>query len=414
MARKTDNGEKGIYDQSCSEVQMMSPLSYDSHVKEIYGKYNFMSMTSFSSRTTLLSRGEKEYMFFLFCQYRASAQRSCFEEVGREKRQVMINNPNSPTQGIPHSGFPPSPPSNPRRNLWVWIIGTVAVVLIVGTIAVFALTRTGANSSSQTSTQATATVASNTPTATSATPTTTSGSTGGSTGSSGGAVIAPSQAITTVSLYYADINAKNYQSAYTRWGSHYRSSTSYQTFSQGFANTQGDSLQLGTATQLSDGTVKVPVTVVATISSTGSLTVNTYQGYYIVGTEGGQIRLLNASLQLTNSNKNSVMRAVSLLEQYYADLNNKDYSNAYSIWGRAYQKSTSSYQFAKGFDNTKSVSININSEGVTLLNDGTVRVPLTITSVNTSGSETVSHPYQGYYIVGMENEVWHLLSANIH
>ena len=326
----------------------------------------------------------------------------------------MINNSNSPTEGIPNSGFPPPPPSNPRRNVWFWIIGIVAVVLIIGTITVFALTRTGTNTSSQNSTQATATTTGNTPTATSATPTTTSGSSGGSTGNSGGAVIAPSQSIMTVSLYYADINAKNYQSAYTRWGSHYRSSTSYQTFSQGFANTQRDSLQLGVASRLSDGTVKVPVTVVATVSSTGSITVNTYQGYYIVGIEDGQPRLLNASLQLTNSNKNSVMRAVSLIEQYYADINNKDYSDAYSIWGSAYHKSTSSYQFAKGFDNTKNVSININSEGTTILNDGSVRVPLTITSINTSGSGTVSHTYQGYYIVGMENEVWHLLSANIH
>jgi hypothetical protein len=330
----------------------------------------------------------------------------------------MINDPNSPTQGILNSGFLPPSPGNPRRNWWAWIIGLVAVVLIVGTIVIFAFTRTGKNSQSQANTQVTATTASNTPTATSATPAPTSGSTGssgGSTGSSsGGAVIAPSQAITTVNLYYADINSKNYQSAYTRWGSRYRSSISYQTFLQGFANTLRDSLQLGVATQLSDGTVKVPVTVVATVSSTGSLTVNTYQGYYIVGIEGDQSQLLNASLQLTNSNKNSVKRAVSLLEQYYADINNKDYSDAYSIWGSAYHKSTSSYQFAIGFANTRSVSISISSEGATILSDGMVRVPLTITSVNTSGTGTVSHTYQGYYIVGMENEVWHLLSANIH
>lgn len=329
----------------------------------------------------------------------------------------MINNPNSPTQSNPNSGFPPPPSRASRRNLWVWIIGIVAVVLIIGTAAVFAFTRTGTNSSSQTSTQATATVASNTPTTTSAAPTTASGSTGssgGTTGSSGGTSFTLSQATTTVTLYYTDINSKNYSSAYTRWGSNYRSLTSYQTFAQGFANTQKDSLQLGGATQLSDGTVKVPVTVIATGSSAGSLTVNTYQGYYIVGLEDRQPRLLNANLQLINSNKQSVKRAVSLLEQYYADINNKDYSDAYSIWGSAYQKSTSSYQFAKGFDNTKSVSININSEGATILNDGTVRVPLTITSINISSSGTVSHTYQGYYIVGMENQVWHLLSANIH
>ena len=141
---------------------------------------------------------------------------------------------------------------------------------------------------------------------------------------------------------------------------------------------------------------------------------NTYQGYYIVGTEGGQPRLLNANLQLTNSSKESVKRAVSLLEQYYADINARDFNDAYNIWGSSYRKSTSSYQFAKGFDYTRSVSIAINSKGVTLLNDGTVKVPLTITSINTGGSGTVTHTYQGYYNVGIENEVWHLLSANIH
>ena len=152
----------------------------------------------------------------------------------------------------------------------------------------------------------------------------------------------------------------------------------------------------------------------ATVSSSGSSIVNTYQGYYIVGLEGGQTQLLTANLQLVNSSKDSMRRAVSLLEQYYADINAQAYSDAYNIWGSAYHKSTSSYQFVKGFDNTKSVSININSEGVILLNDGTVRVPLMITAINNSGSGNVTHTYQGYYIVGMESGVWHLLSANIH
>ena len=65
---------------------MTFPLSYGSHEKEICGKYNFIGMTSLPSRTTLLSKGEKEYIFSLFCQYRASAQRARLEEVSREKR----------------------------------------------------------------------------------------------------------------------------------------------------------------------------------------------------------------------------------------------------------------------------------------------------------------------------------------
>ncbi len=323
----------------------------------------------------------------------------------------MINNPNSPIQDTSNNtNFSPSPPNSPRHTLWFWSIGAVAAVLIISTVGIFAFTRQSTNSSSQTEAQATAT-ATNAP---SITPTTTSDSTGGSTGSSGGSVITVSRSRATVSLYYEDINAKNYQSAYNQWGRGYRNETSYQTFAQGFAATQRDSLQQGTATQRADGTVKVQVTVTATVSSSSSSTINTYQGYYIVGLEAGQPRLLTANLQLTNSNKDSVKRAVSLIEQYYDDINAKDYSDAYAIWGSAYHKSTSSYQFAKGFDNTQSVSIHIHFESVTILGDGTVGVPLTITSVDMSNSGTIYHTYQGFYIIGMENEVWHLLSATIH
>ncbi len=86
----------------------------------------------------------------------------------------MINDPNSPTQGILNSGFPPQSPDNLRHNRWAWIIGLVAVVLIVGTTVIFALTRTGTNTQSQANTQATATTTNNTPIATSATPAPTS------------------------------------------------------------------------------------------------------------------------------------------------------------------------------------------------------------------------------------------------
>ena len=95
----------------------------------------------------------------------------------------MIDNSHSPRQDTANTtNFSPSPPNSPRHTLWLWIIGAVAVVLVISTISIFAFTRQSASSSSQTGAQTTAT-ATNAP---SITPTTTSASTGGSTGSSSG------------------------------------------------------------------------------------------------------------------------------------------------------------------------------------------------------------------------------------
>ena len=83
------------------------------------------------------------------------------------------------------------------------------------------------------------------------------------------------------------------------------------------------------------------------------------------------------------------------------------------MWGMAYRRTTSYQQFVAGFATTQSVSISIAYAGVTVLPDGSVKVPLTIHSVNMTSSGTVQHTYQGYYTVGIEVDSWHLLSASI-
>jgi hypothetical protein len=60
------------------------------------------------------------------------------------------------------------------------------------------------------------------------------------------------------------------------------------------------------------------------------------------------------------------------------------------------------------------VAIAIPFGDVTVLNDGSVQVPLTITSLDKAKGGTVKHTFLGYYIVGTEGTTWQLFSANVH
>ena len=95
-----------------------------------------------------------------------------------------------------------------------------------------------------------------------------------------------------VQNYYADINKKDYQSAYNLLGSSFQNQQSYASFSSGYAHTQHDGLTIQQATAQSDGTVRVDITVDATEDS-GQ---RTFTGYDIVGMENGQWKILSGHL----------------------------------------------------------------------------------------------------------------------
>jgi len=105
------------------------------------------------------------------------------------------------------------------------------------------------------------------------------------------------QAKGVVQQYYADINNKNYQEAYSlwKWGAN---APSFATFKRGYANTEYDALTISNATQLGDGTVKVALTIVATERVAGRVQYHTYNGYYIVGQDGGTWKILRGVLNL--------------------------------------------------------------------------------------------------------------------
>ena len=113
------------------------------------------------------------------------------------------------------------------------------------------------------------------------------------------ATLTPQQAAQTlITKYYADIDNKDYQSAYNLWGSDYQSKNPYQQFMNGFSNTLHDDVTLQSSAVNTDGTIQQNITLsVQQQDSNGNVTVQGYYGYYIVGQENGQWKLITANIQ---------------------------------------------------------------------------------------------------------------------
>ena len=102
-------------------------------------------------------------------------------------------------------------------------------------------------------------------------------------------------------------------------------------------------------------------------------------------------------------------QARSVIQQYYNDINNRDYQAAYNLWGSDYQRTNSFSDFSAGYAHTRHDDVTINS--LTALSDGTVRADITIVATEETASGTVTSTYQGTYIIGQENGTWKFLSG---
>ncbi len=101
------------------------------------------------------------------------------------------------------------------------------------------------------------------------------------------------QAEATVQRLYDDVNQHNYNAAYHQWYNYPKTLTK---FKNGYAHTRHDDLTIDNATALSDGTVKVFVTVIATEDAQTGTKQNQFKGFYIVGQENGKWLLLSGQL----------------------------------------------------------------------------------------------------------------------
>lgn len=93
--------------------------------------------------------------------------------------------------------------------------------------------------------------------------------------------------------------------------------------------------------------------------------------------------------------------AQALINQFYTDINSKNYDAAYDLLSTNYQKGQSRENFKAGYQTTVSDSWTFG--GTQTLSDGSVQVNITLTAIDNKNGTNVTTLYTGYYIVIKEN-----------
>lgn len=101
-----------------------------------------------------------------------------------------------------------------------------------------------------------------------------------------------------------------------------------------------------------------------------------------------------------------IEQAKGVVQQYYDDINNKNYQDAYSLWKWG-ANAPSFATFQNGYANTEHDALTIRD--ATQQGDGTVKVLLTIVATERINGGTQQHTYVGYYIVGQNAGTWKIL-----
>lgn len=101
--------------------------------------------------------------------------------------------------------------------------------------------------------------------------------------------------------------------------------------------------------------------------------------------------------------------AQAVVQQYYDDINNRDYQAAYNLRQFSDQGNQGYNGFVNGYANT--IHVDVTFGDITPLSDGTVQVWVTLNSLNSTSSGNVTITYRGYYIVGPDNGTWKILKG---
>src|SRR5438552_3503215 len=179
--------------------------------------------------------------------------------------------PNYAPQGMGYQGYPgpqiQARPNTKGRNTALLVI-LLGLLLVLIAMTLFILEHNGVFGSSNTTGTSTVT----------------------------GVLTPEQQAQALVQHYYDDINQKNFSAASLLWQESQRPDPT--SFGNGFKNTLHDDIAFTDVKAQSDGTVKVSVTLNATVQADGGQrTNNMYTGSYIVGPQNGTWQLLQGSLK---------------------------------------------------------------------------------------------------------------------
>jgi serine/threonine-protein kinase len=122
-------------------------------------------------------------------------------------------------------------------------------------------------------------------------------------------------------------------------------------------------------------------------------------------------RVTHAPTPVPTPTMTPVQQAQSVVNRYYNDINQHNYSAAYQLWGADYHTKDPYDHFAAGFQHTTHDDIKV--QGATLQSDGTVIVEIMLYATEESSSGPIFKAFQGSYTVGTEYGVWKLLTANL-
>lgn len=110
------------------------------------------------------------------------------------------------------------------------------------------------------------------------------------------------------------------------------------------------------------------------------------------------------------SSSSPTAQASTLIQQYYTDVNNKDYPGAYSLWKSSPHR-VSLQRFEAGYANTQHDALTIGN--VVQLGNGTVQVNVTVVATEKVSTSTRQSTYRGYYIVEHLGGIWKIIGGNL-
>ena len=118
----------------------------------------------------------------------------------------------------------------------------------------------------------------------------------------------------------------------------------------------------------------------------------------------------NGSSQTTTAPITPADHARAIVEQYYNDINNKNYHEAYYLWVRDGHGQTYA-SFVHGYAHTVHDDLTIHS---IVANGITVKVFMTIVATESRGNVTSQHTYNGYYLVEQVNGAWKIVGGYLY